>query len=273
VPVEPVRCLPRLEGARTVVPVLMPPDLVPALGLFLHAHSSLSLRARSRNDPRGPGSPRRGGIELGAGVGAAGSVTVRACSHSVTHSGSLRNRPHTFTARSSPRRIARRIASASSPTAWAMSAGESIDPAFIRPPPTSRMSGCPGMARLRTVTPPPSSVAAVRDRGCARRRVGRRRRVRRHRVLTGGICPLGSALAARPGPHHPADEPRAQAQPRGLLPSAGWRSRSRPLHSYATSLNVVPECPVDPCPPFAVAFRLARLSPSVGVGSSANVAT
>jgi len=189
-PVEPVRCLPGLEGARAVVPVLASPDLVAALGLFLDAHSFLSLRARSRNDPRGPGSPRRGGIALGAGDGAAGSVTVRACSHSVTHSGSLRSRPHTFTARSSPRRITRRIASASNPSTWAMSAGESIDPVLIRPPPTSRMSGCTDTARLRTVTPPPSSIAALRDRGCARRRAGPHGRKLRRRKRTIRIAPV-----------------------------------------------------------------------------------
>jgi hypothetical protein len=37
-------------------------------------------------------------------------------------------------------------------------------------------------------------------------------------------------------------------------------------HSVTKSHNVVPLFPVDPCPPFAVRFRLFRLSPTVAVG-------
>jgi hypothetical protein len=41
---------------------------------------------------------------------------------------------------------------------------------------------------------------------------------------------------------------------------------SEPPSIHATSLNVVPECPVEPSPSFAVAFRALRLSADVGVG-------
>jgi hypothetical protein len=102
-----------------------------------------------------------------------------------------------------------------------------------------------------------------------------------HDVLAGDASDLALnsvAESGQPGSLHPGGAPiihstnplykRSWGGAVDGFPSLDGRTVRPPLHSYAMSESVVPGLPVEPLPLLAVAFRLFRLSPSVGVGSN-----